>query len=227
VKGLLEDRYAPITEAIGFLEADFERVVETCIAWKSSIGTFSSRRLRGDLPHILESILPLTGPLLRQAWIRTSSRWTAYLDNFVLGSDTFPPISYLSNLLGCRGMTIRSREETRARGAARGLALYGVEPVDFLNLTREVRSDQDMGKWEWSATGTPQPFEELEQYSQRQIRDRLTPDMLARYSAAFGVRPFDHTFYASEAVIIENCGVKGKIRTESLDEARKWHGLTP
>lgn len=174
---------------------------------------------------MLDALLPLTEPFLRYIWLRTSGGWTAYLDNSVIGSDTFGPISYLAQSMRCRGLTIGCRASTSKRGAAVSFSLYGPEPTAWLNLIRTVSAVQDEGRWEWTATGPVEPFEEVEKYRQRQVRDRLTPDMLARYCAAIGIRPFDESFYMAEGYLVENTNVRGPLRTETLQQARSWHGL--
>jgi hypothetical protein len=62
-------------------------------------------------------------------------------------------------------------------------------------------------------------------YQQRRVGDRLTLDMLARYCATLGIQPFDELFYGAEGHVVENRNVRGSVRTETLQQARAWHGL--
>lgn len=222
---LLAGRYAPITDAIGFLEADFARVVTADIRWRATLGGFRSRPVVGPLPTLLDALPPLTGPLLRHIWVETTGSWTAYFDNFVLGSDTFGPVSYLSRQLGCRGVAIACRVATAKRGAATSFSLYGPHRTGWLNITRWVAAAQDMGHWEWSATGTPQPFEDVTAYERRRVRDRLTPEMVANYCDTLEIRPFDESFFGTTGHLVENTRVTGNVRTETLQQARQSHGL--
>jgi len=222
---LLDGRYAPISDAIGFLEADFTQVVAADARWRASLGGYRGRSVNGALPRLLDALLPLTGPLVRYVWVETTGPWTAYFDNFVLGSDTFGPVSYLAQQLGCRGVAIGCREGTARRGAAASFSLYGPVPTEWLNVVRSVAAVQDDGRWEWSATGTAQPFEDLSAYQRRRVLDRLTADMLAGYCAALGIRPFDEAFYATAGQLVENVQITGNVRTETLQQARVWHGL--
>lgn len=167
----------------------------------------------------------LPAPLLRYVWVETTGPWTAYLDNFVLGSDTFGPVSYLAKQLGCRGVAIGCREGTSKRGASASFALYGPEKTEWLNVVRSVAAVQDNGRWEWSASGTLQPFEEVAAYQRRRVRDRLTPDMLAAYCGSLGIKPFDESFYGKAGQLVENIGIMTSVRTETLQQARAWHGL--
>jgi hypothetical protein len=222
---LMSGRYAPITDEIGFLEADFAQVVAADSRWRDSLGGYAGRPIGGPLPSLLEALLPLTGPLLRYAWVETAGPWTAYFDNFVLGSDTFGPISYLALQLGCRGVAIGCRESTSRRGAAIRFSLYGPVRTEWLNVVRAVAAIEDEGRWEWSASGTPQPFEDLAAYQQRRVRDRLTPKLITGYCNALGIRPFDESFYGTAGRLVENRRITGSVRTETLPQARAWHGL--
>jgi hypothetical protein len=222
---LLGGDYTPITDAIGFLEANFAQVVAADARWRDSLGGYQGRRVSGPLPSLLDRLLPLTGPLLRYVWVETTGPWTAYFDNFVLGSDTFGPVSYLAKKLGCQGVAIGCREGTARRGVSASFSLYGPEQTEWLNVIRSVTAVQDNGRWEWSAAGTPQPFEDMAAYKRRRVRDRLTPDMLSGYCGALGIRPFDESFYGARGQLVENVRITGNIRTETLQQARVWHGL--
>ena len=62
-------------------------------------------------------------------------------------------------------------------------------------------------------------------YRRRRVRDRLTSDMLAAYCGALGIRPFDESFYGPVGQLVENVRIPGNVRTETLQQARVWHGL--
>jgi hypothetical protein len=184
------------------------------------------RLISGTLLASLDALLTLTGPLTRYVRVQTLAGWTAYFDNFVTGSDhPFGCVSYLAQQVKCRGAIIGCRARTDKRGAAVTFSLYGAESTEWLNLVRAVSAVEDGGRWEWTATGIVQPFEEVERYRQRQVRDRLPPDMLGRYCGALGIRPFDESFYGAKAFLVENMHIRGSVRTETLQQARAWHGL--
>jgi hypothetical protein len=222
---LLDNRYAPITDAIGFIEADFDRVVAVDDCWRASLGGYEGRSVRGALPALLDALLPLTGPRLRYIWVPTVGPWTAYFDNSVVGSDPGGPVAVLAKRLVARGVHIGCRAGTSRRGAAVEFSLYGPERTDWLNLIRAVRAVEDEGRWEWFATGSIQPFEDESRYQERRVPDRLTPSVLAAYGAALGLRPFDEEFYRSDGHLVEETRIHGPIRTETLAQARAWHGL--
>ena len=58
-------------------------------------------------------------------------------------------------------------------------------------------------RWEFEEWGEPFPFEELEQYQARRIKDRLTPEMVERYCSHFGIDLFNPDFYSGRACIFE------------------------
>lgn len=217
---LLGNRFAPITQAIGFLEAPFTSVVDADHEWRTTIGDYPSRPFVGALPDALSALLPLTGPLSRYIWIATSGAWTAYFDNFRNGGDPWSPIPYLARRMACRGVAILWAPQTRtAYGGAR-FDLYGQPPTDALNCTRTVSAINDAG-WVWTAIGQVQPFEEIDAYLAKHVRDRLTPEMLDRYSGALGIRPFDPGYYGERALLVTNGNSRGKLLEETIAEAHE------
>jgi hypothetical protein len=73
-----------------------------------------------------------------------------------------------------------------------------------------------------------QPFEDTKAYAARRVRDRFTSEMLARYSAALGLRPFDDDFYLDDARLIESSAALPKgAKSMSLEEAQAWLGIVP
>ena len=114
---------------------------------------------------------------------------------------------------------------TAKRGASSSFTLYGPEQTDWLNVVRSVAAVQDNGRWEWSESGAPQPFEDTAAYNRRRVRDRLTLDMTATYCGALGIQPFDESFFGTVGQLVENLNITGNVRSETLQQARAWHGL--
>ncbi len=54
------------------------------------------------------------------------------------------------------------------------------------------------GRWSFEQEGGPLPFEQLERYTARRVRDRLRPELIVEYLAALGIRVFDEDFYDLE-----------------------------
>jgi hypothetical protein len=119
--------------------------------------------------------------VLRYVWLAAVSRWTAYFDNFVNGSDPFGPISYLAEVLKCRGVQIGFWPQTSTCEGGASFSLFGPEKTDWLNYIRSVSTINDGGRWRWNAKGSIQPFEDTDRYLAKTIQDRLTLDMIDRY----------------------------------------------
>ena len=76
----------------------------------------------------------------------------------------------------------------------------------------------DSGRWSFEAYGTEQPFEELDAYGSRHVRDRFTRPMLLRYLSALGIDA-DITSSYGPAVLVQARFVRVGWRA-TLDEAR-------
>jgi hypothetical protein len=83
-------------------------------------------------------------------------------------------------------------------------------------------SDQD--KWEFDQSGIPLPFEEVEKYKEKLVRNRFTPEMLQRYLLHYGIDYFNDDFYmpeGSKAYIIERIRDKyDNEESKSLNQRR-------
>jgi hypothetical protein len=93
VNQLYDDRYAPITKEIGFLECNATTAVVAFQEWQLPIQSgrgvrLNQRELGGAFPPKLESLLPLTSHEARRfLFLPTASKWTAYLDSGWRGTD--------------------------------------------------------------------------------------------------------------------------------------------
>jgi hypothetical protein len=236
---LFGGRLAPITSTVGFLEAPLADAVRTFVEWQRSIYepkgiSVTHRPVTGGLEEVLLSLLPLTSVLPRRyLFVPTASPWAAFFDNGHGGTDAFSAMSYLAQLLGCRGMRVTAIPDTiegefeGARGQYGGLVLevYGPRKTHFLNYVRSVSLVNDGGSWDFSLGGTPFPFEDVSQYSARRKKDRFTFEMLERYLSELGLSPFDEEFYlpgpADAAQLVELRGPSPPgMREYTLIEAR-------
>jgi hypothetical protein len=212
LKALLNNNFAPLTFSLGFLEMPFQMVVDEFIRWKRELD-LSVIISPIDLPleRALLKLEPLTTPHSKQLLMSTKSVWTAYFDNGTNCGDPFPPIGYLSQRLHCRGLAVTCTPQTKVsegkgeRGTygAVQFGLFAPEPRDWLNYERYIVAMNDGGKWKFEASGNVQPFERVERYKARRIRDRFTDELLEDYCQALGIRLFDPKFYGPSAVLIE------------------------
>jgi hypothetical protein len=209
MKGLLlGDSWAPVTSEMGFLEAGAEHAARAFAAWQGGLfvsrgTTVEVRSVSGSLEQALSTLLPLTDVERRRyLFIPTRSAWTAYVDNGWRGTDVFGPVSYMAERLGCRGMRVvavpNTIQKDKGRYGAVMLEVYGPHQTHWLNYLRTIYVSNDGGRWVFGQSGEPFPFEKLEQYQARRVRDRFTFDMLKEYLRHLGLSPFEEDFYLPE-----------------------------
>jgi hypothetical protein len=105
------------------------------------------------------------------------------------------------------------------------LTVYAPHQTHWLNCLRVVSASNDGGPWVFQQSGEPFPFEKLERYQARKVRDRFTFDMLKEYLQHLGLSPFDEHFYlpeGSSAWLVEKTGSLVRARKEyTLAQARE------
>ena len=191
VTQMFDDRYAPITSEIGFLECDVKIATQTYADWmrpiQAKLGvTVETCEIRGDFVTKMLALLPLTNIQCRRTlFVPTQSRWTAYFDNGWRGTDAYSAVSYLCTIIECQGIRAASVPNTIRKTAAGTRGCYGAtilelyaasnEGCSFLNTKRSIFAANDGGRWQFGVHGEPLEFEELAQYEARRIRDRFTP----------------------------------------------------
>ena len=235
LKGLLlEDRWAPVTSEMGFLEASAEHAARSFAAWQEGLAAprgiaVGVRPLSGSLEQVLSSLLPLTSPEPRRhLFLPTGSPWTGYVENTRRGTDAMSAMSYMAEALGCRGLRVVAVPHTYRKGTGRYgsilLEVYGPHPTHWLNYLRTLYATNDGGHWVFGQSGEPLPFEKVEQYQARRVRDRFTLDMLKDYLRHLGLHPFEQDFYMPEgspAWLVEKTGSFVSAQNEyTLAEAR-------
>lgn len=237
---LFDDRYAPITKEIEFLECDAKAAADAFQEWQEGIQSkrgvsLRRRELTGSFPAKLERLLPLTNIESRRfLFLPTRSNWTAYFENGWRGNDA-SAVSYLcEHKLRCRAIradyaahTIRKTPEgQRGNYGVTILEVYAADSkgCSFLNFRRSIFAANDGGPWKFGANGEPPfDFEDLERYKAPRIRDRFTPEMLDDYLHHFGIRFFDPDFYEAPqpAYLIAKEGPCAPgMKEYSLEEAR-------
>jgi hypothetical protein len=219
MKGLLlEDRWAPVTSEMGFLETSAAHAARSFTAWQAGLPdergiTLQVRPVSGSLEHVLSTLLPLTSPEARRdLFIPTRSPWTAYLENARSGTDASSRMAYMARTLGCRGMRVVAVPHTLRGDKGR----YGAMMFEVFSphqegprYLRALGASNDGGRWVFDESGEPFPFEKPERYQARRVRDRFTFDMLKEYLHHLGLSPFDESFYLPQgqpAWLVEKTG---------------------
>ncbi|HLL06171.1 MAG TPA: hypothetical protein VK539_36705 [Myxococcaceae bacterium] len=242
MKGLLlEDRWAPVTSEMGFLELGAEQAAQAFATWQRGLVasqgfTFEVRPVAGTLEQVLSSLLPLTsGETQRDLFIPTRSAWSAYLENGWNGTDAATPMRVMARRLSIRGLRVVAAPHTLHKdgGGRYGgvmLDVFGPEqPGKISNTVRVVEVANDGGRWVFVQSGEPFAFEQVEKYQERRVRDRFTFEMLKDYLRHLGLSPFEEDFYlppGSCAWLIEKTGPFTTVgRQYTLEEARAAHVL--
>jgi len=242
MKGLLlEDRWAPVTSTMGFLELGAEQAAQAFATWQRELMTprgitVEVLPVSGTLEQVLSRLLPLTSGerQRRYLFIPTRSAWTAYVENGWTGTDAASPMSYMARRLSIRCLRVVAVPHTlrgdRGRYGAVMLEVYGPEqPGKISNTVRALAAANDGGRWVFEQSGEPFPFEQVEQYQARRVRDRFTFEMLKDYLRHLGLAPFEEDFYlppGSCAWLIQKTGPFNTVLREyTLEEARAAHVL--
>jgi hypothetical protein len=198
MRTLLSERYAPITSTIGFLRTRPSDAVAELGRWHGEGGdTVDPPREVGDFPDALLSLQPLVLPYLRrELFVPTAGPWTAYFNCAANGTDAGPAIAVLAQRLECEGLVVTCQL---------GAVMFTVaDPKAVHPPRRAVVAMDDGGRWIFETSGEPLPFEELDRYRTRRVRDRFTSDMLERYCQALDVDVFNGEFYRGPAVLVSH-----------------------
>ena len=167
----------------------------------------------GTWEERLNSLLPLNRSKVMVS--ETQSNWCVYVNNSMHGTclNSDPP--YLCEKLGGREIAVTLvrdipkikpgstqflyKDYTRAEKV---LSATGTDWCD--QFPRRYITAHHESRWEFVEQGEPLPFEEVEQYQARRIKDRLTPEMVERYCSHFGIDLFNPDFYSGRACVFES-----------------------
>jgi hypothetical protein len=235
---LLDDRLAPITSDLGFVQAPVDVTTESLVRWQQSNhgahgGSFRIRTVHGDLQGLLEALLRLTTRQRRRYLLLPTAapEWTAYFDNGAHGSAANPHLIALARLDGLRCVRACVVPDTASgRGRRPGgrygatcFEVYGESKAWLAGVERSLELLADGGRWRFSQDGPPLPFEDLGAYRARRVKNRFPPALLERYLAELGLRAFDEDFYApaGTGVLVEKQGPRVEGASEvTLAQAR-------
>jgi hypothetical protein len=242
MKGLLlEDRWAPVTSTMGFLELEAEQAAQAFATWQRGLPTSHGFTVEvlpvpGTLEQVLSSLLPLSGgERLRHLFIPTRSAWTAYVSNQWTRTDAASPMASMARRLSIRCLRVvavphTQRKNQGVRYGAMMLDVFGPkQPGKLNNYVRAVEVANDGGRWVFVQSGEPFPFEQVEKYQEKRVRDRFTFEMLKDSLRHLGLQPFEEDFYmppGSRAWLIQKAGPFSTVEQEyTLEQARAAHVL--
>ena len=206
---LADERFAPITSSIGYLNLALSDATDLLLQWRRSLYQDArAQRLSGGLADNVRRLEPLTwGGRVRELLVQTSNpEWTAYFDCRCGGTDPVGPIAYLTREAGVKGVCITALPmipPTDARPwGGRQFHVFGPGGTGGRNKIRGIDLVQDGARWHFGVTGTPLPFEDLEAYTRRRVLERFTGSMLESYARATGLDAFDLDFYSGPSMLV-------------------------
>ena len=208
-------RYAPTTNSMAFFNIPYDELVDFIVQWERERDKYrevpvQKTDIGGTWEQRLNSLLPLNRSKVMIS--ETQSQWCAYVDNGMRGTDIYSDPSYLCQRLGVHEVAITMVRDipkikpgstqfsysdgSKAKKIVSETGYYYEVPGRYIAAHRESR-------WEFVEQGEPFPFEEVEQYQARRIKDRLTPEMVERYCGHLGIDLFNPDFYSGRACIFE------------------------
>lgn len=224
-------KWRPVTHDFGLIQAPVEEVTDALRRWHSSFGTeYTSSEISSDLNGAFSSLLPLSNSRMRRLFVGTKSDWTGCFQNGIQGSDPFPAMSFLAQKCGCFAMRVCSTARD-VRWPACIWEVYadassGGGPLGY---RRAIAASNDGGRWGFLNSGEPFPFERLESYKIKKVRDRFTQPMLDGYLREFGIRAFEDDFFdvsaARPAIRLQqvtNVWHAAEFTLEEVVEGKPW-----
>lgn len=207
VRTLFAEQYAPITSRIGYLEYPFADTVALFAAWRRGLGDdiHETDATADGFPYAFHRLEPLSIPGVTRWLLVEAGHWTAYFDNSLLGTDAFSPIGHLARVAQVRGLMICTVPEVpnRRLGAVKW-ELLADHPTTWLNFQRQIGMVHDGDRWMWDSFGEPLPFEQVERYRARRVRDRFDSHLVEAYSRAVGIDAFEPSTYGPRIAFIED-----------------------
>lgn len=212
MKALLNNERAPVTFGAGLVEISFSEYCSAFTSWWKRLEVdFKTLSFEADLKDAMLRLETLQNPQNQYLITETRSRWTAIFSNGRGGTDVHSAVSHLCRVLGCRGAEIQCTPSLTKREAnktsilsyaATSFTLSGPDATEWLNQVRHVSVRKDGGPWKFFQRGVVQPFEQIEQYQNKHIRDRFTSEMLELYCTALGILAFDANFYGPKSFLV-------------------------
>ena len=207
---------------MAFIRAPLQVCTSQILEWYMSgavVVPLASAPLAQPVGSMLAQLEPFSVAGSRQLLVATHGEWTAYFNSGLTGTDA-ASIGYLAKRLGCDTLDLRICDEPALSAIGGiGLTLYGPKDTEWQNIVRHVGWLQDGDRAKFAEQGAPLPFERVDSYKVRRVRDRLTRERLLEYAAALGVRPLDEAFYRPEGVLLTTALAE----TMPRFTFREWH----
>lgn len=217
LKEMFDNMFAPVTDEIGFVEEDVERVLQAYRDKTSKVYPDQEVVRCSRFEDALFQMEPLNSP--RILFAHTKSSWTAILQNKGrLEGD----VRYFFHHFDVRAMYVHYvKDAYDTSGQMGGVVFsYCCNPPD---QWRAVSVINENGHWRFGHAGPLQEFEEPERYRLKKKTERFTAEMLDSYCHALGIDFFNEDFYGPDCVLIKDEGdwYSGNLGPIMFDDYRK------
>ena len=164
---------SPTGRVVNFIEAPFDRVREALTGFRSSTG--SGRFRVNDAPSFeegLDALDPMEAPWTVETLIDCLG-WTAYLNNGLGGGDPTACADEIARQLGTRCVMAMHAPRYGPGHASTQLWISSPEGEPPLMYVRTLAVQATDGRWTFTESGTPQPWEDRDRYQSRIKRNRF------------------------------------------------------
>lgn len=220
------DKWACLTRDFGLIQCPVEQVTGAYLDWADESDLKLARHtLHGSLEEKFAALPPLTMAMNRALYMPTGCGWTAVFKNGIRGSDP----SFNMRKLAVRTDVVAMRVCCAPPDALYPAVIWEVYAPPRLGgrrwgYRRAIAASNDGGRWVFSDKGERFPFEAVERYAARRIRDRFTREMLVEYLGHFGIpEPGDQLLNAAidqPSIMLEREGVV-KLPEFTLEEVNQ------
>jgi hypothetical protein len=185
-----------------FIDAPLKEVHQCLLYWAS--GNPANREIRGrrlnePFPQALQHLEPRFFNPDRAVLVALAAGWTGFFDNH---SRHFSPAAELFIL--CQRLKKRTCfffHETEHGQTGSSVFIHNSFSPPATVKERMVWLAKE-SRWEFRSAGEPLPFENLEVYQARRIRDRLPPALLRQYGEGLGIPFWDPHQYTAATVLL-------------------------
>jgi hypothetical protein len=196
-------RFAPVSTSICFVDIRIDDIVpfwlkQHRLQQKNLGWTVTLDEVHGSLEDKFTGLLPLNAR--KNLVTETADGGTAYFSNHPYTNTVEMEPSLWCETFKARQIWIvfdDVKPSDIVGGVQFNYSDYSSNPV----RKRGVYVNKDR-RWTFDQYFEPFPFEELESYGAKGIKDRLTPEMVERYCQQFGIEPFDPEFYKGKGHIL-------------------------
>lgn len=196
----------PSNTQLSFLEAPLPQVVQEFMGQQQALGRecMTHAALHESTAASLARLRPLSFLGRQHLFVPTGNNWTAYFNDYPLGTNLHATVPELAVALRCRALWIEAQPWLGTSKPEEALGFSVFDP-ECLGWRRSVGLRQRNGFWRFWQLGVPFLFEDKTRYQLRKRKRRLDLACLRQYARALGVRPFDDAFYLEGAVLV-SCG---------------------